>query len=301
MICKCRTCSNSSLGGTLILLDDSWFTLDSENYILALDQVANFINLTELIKHFQLFLIDYGYFEIINSCAPYTEPAYTGQRPIIIQNIISHPYKKVIPTYSKYQNISLSYEKCLEYLEAKFVGREIIVATCNKDTGFVLHNNKMIYYWNPFIANNKIIKRYFVQSSKHKVKRPNEEETYCPIPEDELNCALQRAVSLMEYNSFHDERFELCSYHEKYSLIIKNKYTTDCIIQVPNNFRFSYQNLPVNLQNIEYHGYHFDSSKDEGQRICSVLQRSSIPIDPSILKSKDEFLKRERQMLRDLA
>ncbi|UJF33738.1 AAA family ATPase [Paenibacillus hexagrammi] len=39
----------------------------------------------------------------------------------------------------------------------------------------------------------------------------------------------------------------------------------------------------------------------EGQRICQILLKSSIPIDMDITKSKGEFLKRDREMLRELA
>ncbi|NQX71807.1 hypothetical protein HQN90_37680 [Paenibacillus alba] len=285
----------------MVILDDSWFMMNSGNYELKLDQVAALINLTELIRHFRLFLVDYGYFEIISTCAPYSEQAFSTQRPIIIQNLITHQYKKIIPTFSKYQNISTSFDKCLDYLMNKYIGREIVVATCNKKSGFEVHKNKMIYFWNPYEHDNKIIKRQFVQSNKHKYRRPNEEQTFCPIPDQELNCALQRAISFSDYNSFHDERFEICSYHEKYGLIIKNKYTTDTITEIPNNFAFSYQRLPLTIQAIEYHGFQFDSSTDEGQRICQLLFKSSMPVDLDIIKSREEYLKREREMLRELA
>lgn len=301
MNCKCQNCSNLQQGGTLLIIDDSWFTLSAGNYELSIDRVASFINLTELIKRFEFFLIDYGYYEIIQTCAPYSQPEFLQQRPIIINNLITNNYKNGAPFFQKYQDATTSFEKCLAYLLKKFRGREIVIATCNRPTGFQLIDDKMVYYWNPYNEDNRVIRRIFKQSRKHRYKSKDPEETFCPIPDSELSCALQRAISMQSNNSFLNERFEICSYHEKYELIIKNKYTTDKVVEIPNNFKFAYRAHPIITQEIEYHGFHIDSSSENGKQIFSMLKESSLPINSDIIKSNSEYVRRETAMLLELA
>lgn len=301
MNCKCRTCSNLKHGGTLLILDDSWFTLPDGDYELQLDQVAMLINATDAINNFSLFLIDYGYLEIIHSCAPYSKSDYSSQRPLIVKNLTLSSYKLNIKAFEHFKDVSIAYQKSLKIVINKYQSRELIIATCNRSSGFDIIDNKEVYYWNPYATDNKIIRRIFRQSPKHKIKRRDETETFCPIPDVELECALQRSVSMQSYYSFQNERAEICSYHEQYELIVKNKYTVDRITSLPNKFLFAYNALPLTVQEIEYHGFHIDSSTEEAQRIFQFLSASDVQVNPDIIKSKNEFKKRELRMLRDLA
>lgn len=282
------------------MLDESWFSLENESYEIELDRVSRLINLTDLISNLGFFLIDYGYVDILKNCLPYSKSEFQQQRPFIYQNFNHNTYRIKVPTYEKYKDSSIAYLRCLDFVIKRFKGRELVIASL-VNSGYKILDGKLIYYWNPYKADNIISQRTFIQSAKHKYKRKDLGETYCPISDEELECSLQRAVSLQDNHSFELERYELCSYHEKYELVIKNKYTTDSLTSLENNFKFSYNYPSLKIKEINYHGFHINSASDEGQRIVSLMKESSIPVNLDITKSKQEFIKREQIMIREMS
>uniref|UniRef100_UPI003F4909EB hypothetical protein n=1 Tax=Niallia taxi TaxID=2499688 RepID=UPI003F4909EB len=275
-----------------MILDESCFVVNPQTRLMGGRLVKRVIQILQVIREQNYFLVDYGYPDIIRSTFPFNEDQTVKPFFGTIMNLLT---KSLFRMNLKKKGM-VSYDVALEYIVNTYKGREIIVLTQERIEGYRNYKDKELLYWNPFNAESECTNRYFKQSTKHSLLKSDIDITFCPISEEELNCSLSRSISFKNDFSFKDTEQDLYSFHEQHNLLIINHKTRD---------QFSLKKFPVfgkeeislKIHDIEYHGYQINqNSLDNSDRKLGIFEQSSLDIGDIKGDTDNEYYKKEYDM-----